>query len=81
MPPAGAVHALPHVAQFAGSLARLTHVLPHFDVGEGQVTPHMPPEHVWPGAHGMPQSPQFAGSRAVSAQTVPHFLVPVPHDS
>jgi hypothetical protein len=41
-----------------------------------QVTPQMPPEHVWPATHVVPHAPQFALSVMKFAQ---YADAPVPH--
>ena len=68
-------HDLPHRPQFAASLARLTHALPHGVSPLGQKS-HVPDRQAAPERQTLPHVPQLAGSSR-DTQVFPQAIWPV----
>ena len=64
-----AVQVVPHAPQFFGSLATVTHALPHFVV-PGELHWHMPFMQLLPAPQTLPQLPQLLGSNWVTTQVL-----------
>ncbi len=73
----GATHAgAPHDPQWAGSVARFTHVPVALQYVSPAAHAQTPALHDRGDAHGIPQPPQFAGSMDAFTQTPPQRMLP-----
>lgn len=71
--PVEPVQRWPHVPQFAGSVARVTHVdpqqsMPPVQGGEQADSMQLEPMQMYPGPQLFPHHPQFVASEVVSTQ-------------
>lgn len=72
-------HALPQPPQFALSVFKSKHVVPHAVRPAGQFVWQTPATHDAPAVHAFPHAPQFAASTCKSRQLSPHLVVPLGH--